>query len=51
MRLCIAYYLTTQEETIGNPYLWNIACDYAVNNIISKAEIELPAYSLVNSCL
>ena len=43
---CILSHNTRRNNR--DPYLWNIACDYAVNNIISKAEIELPAYSLIN---
>lgn len=43
---CILSHNTRRNNR--DSYLWNIACDYAVNNIISKAEIELPAYSLIN---
>lgn len=43
---CILSHNTRRNNR--DSYLWNIACDYAVNNIISKAEIELPACALVN---
>lgn len=44
---CILSHNTRRNNR--DTYLWNIACDYAVNNIISKAGIELPANSLINN--